>query len=104
MAGLRDANTVGLRERERALRPIASVLDSSLVRRDQGAGQPRNRMLPLAAELSLERERVGRVDGSELPVSGPPLEEAEQPERTNLLGVVTRSQGFAPLFEELPRA
>ena len=104
MARLRDANAVRLRERERALRPIASILDSTLVRRDQRRGQLRDRLTPLAAELRPERERVGRVAGAQLPVPRPPLEEAQQPQRICLLGVVPRVQGFAPVFEESPGA
>ena len=100
MARLRDANAVRLRERERALRPLASILDSTLVRRDHRGGQLRDRLLPLAAELRPERERVGRMAGRQLPVPGPPLEDAQQPERVGLLGVVPRVQRFAPVLEE----
>ncbi len=102
MARQRDANAVRLCEGKRALRSIAGIVDSTLVRRDHRRRQLGYRLTPLAPELRAEPERVGCVSRAELPVPRPPLQQAQVPQRVRLLGVFPDAQRVAPLLEEWP--
>ncbi len=102
MARLRDANPVRLRARERPFRASSSFLDSTLVRGDHRSRHLHDGLQAAEAELFPQRERVCHVASRQVPVSGAPLEDAQQPQSLRLLRIVARAQGLARLDEECP--
>ena len=92
MARLPDADAVRLRERERPLGPIESLLDPAPVRGDERGRELGDRPL-LAAELRADRGRFVCIAGGQLPVAGTPLQDAQQPERVRLIRVIPGVQG-----------
>jgi hypothetical protein len=85
MQRLREPVADLLRKLERISGPGAGFFYATLVCSDRRRGEVEDRLLRLVPGLRSEDEHVVRVPGSQVPVSGPPLDEAQPPEHEPLL-------------------